>query len=73
MAEDPTSQPATSQCVSLVFMALTPHRYQKSHSESKFPIFIKMFFLLGASCFWGMILVKNLGYSTRVLSLSVFL
>ena len=29
-------------------LALTPHKYQKSHSESKFPIFINMFFLLDA-------------------------
>ena len=31
--------------------ALTPHKYQKSHSESKFPIFINMFFLLDAPHF----------------------
>ena len=51
---------------------LADTRYQKSHSESKFPIFINMFFLLDAPHFWGMILVENLGYSTPVLSLSLF-
>ena len=51
---------------------VTPHKYQKSHSESKFPIFIKIFYLLGAPHFSGMILVENLGYSTPVLSLSLF-
>ena len=33
------------------FLALTPHKYQKSHSESEFPIFINMFFLLDAPHF----------------------
>ena len=42
-------------------MVLTPHRYQKSHSESIFPIFIKMLYLPGARHFSGMILVENLG------------
>ena len=34
-------------------MALTPHRYQKSHSEYKFPppIFIRKLYLLGAPHF----------------------
>ena len=49
-----------------------PHRYQKSHRESKFPIFNKVLYLLGAPHFSGMILVENLGYSTSVLFLSLF-
>ena len=34
--------------VARTLWALTPHRYQKSHSESKFPIFIRNLYLLGA-------------------------
>ena len=43
-----------------------------SHSESIFPIFIRMLQLLGSPHFSDMILVENLGYSTPVLSLNLF-